>query len=647
MANSYSSPGVYTQELDFSLVVARLSTAIYGIVGAATRGNVGELTQLGSADALFTQYGSPAPSLAVDADGVHIGGTQALYQGDHFFKNGSIVYFSRVAGTNLAYASLTLDDNGTYYAGGTDCLTLTAITPGTWANDDLAIQISDADTTATPKTYTLSVFWQGNKVETYKLLNQSTVESAINGVSNYITADVLDLDFIPGDTLDAVTARANYSALGGGDDGLYASKYILDSTGANTIKITGIREGVLCNAQSPVTSGFYVKLEAEVIGPLTYNKIGAYYNGTLIPGEEFITLVTGITVAEAKSRLITAVNAESSFYNLSDANASALAPVVGTYGLSGGLTNADIIGTKTGNVYTGLQYFRDENLNINLISAPGMYHTSVVSELIDISESRQTSLSIVSTPFDLTVAEITDWTNGAYTEDAEVPYPPIASLNSSYGTLIYQWIRTYDSYNDCSVWNSSEGAFASMMANTDNVAEPWYAPAGQRRAKPAWIEDITYSPNQSEREILYGNPGTGQNICNYWRNKRGVGIYLDGQRTLQRAATALDRVNVRRLLNILKLTIIDLSERLLHDPNDSTLWNQWEMGVRPFMRTVQAKRGLYAWEVQMDANTTTPLDIDQYTAVGRIYVQPTKAVERIILQFIVTPTGVNFSEVLG
>lgn len=646
MGVSFVSPGVYTQELDFSLYAVRLSSAIFGVVGTATKGEVNELSLLGGGDALSNEYGNPAASVAVDADGVYIGGTQGLYQGGHFCRNGSILYFVRVAGSNLAYGSVTIDNTGTYYSGGTNALQVLGITPGTWVNGQVSINIENVDAT----TYNLKVYWQGAKVEEYKSVTQATVASSINGVSQYITVTVLDDTVIPGETLDPITAKPIRVDLDDGDDGIYASTqgtvaypHIKDATTADTLKIVGIREGVLCNARDTLTRGFYVRLEETTVGITTYLKIGAYYNSTLIPGEEFL--------ATTKAKLIIAVNEGSNYFNLEDASALAGEPEAGTptnYGLTGGLTNANVIGTKSGNVSTGLQLFRNTDVvDVNIIAAPGMYHSSVLDELIDISESREDCLSILATPFDLTVEEITDWTNGEYTEDVDVPYPPAASLNSSYATLIYQWIRTYDSFNDLSVWTSSEGAFASIMANTDNVAEPWFAPAGQRRAKPSWIEDITYSPDRSEREILYGNPGTGQNACNYWINKRGVGIYLDGQRTLQRAATALDRVNVRRLLNILKKTLATSSEILLHDPNDATLWNQWEMMVKPFMRSVQAKRGLTAWDVKMNASTTTSLDIDQNTAVGRVYIQPPKSAERIILQFIITATGVSFTEILG
>jgi hypothetical protein len=271
----------------------------------------------------------------------------------------------------------------------------------------------------------------------------------------------------------------------------------------------------------------------------------------------------------------------------------------------------------------------------------------VVDELIEIAETRQDAIALIAPPFDLSVQEIIDWHNGDLAPEAEIPQPPIAALDSSFATLIFQWVRTFDSFNDVSVWTSPEGTHASIMAFTDNVSEPWFAPAGLNRGAPRFIEDITYSPDISEREQLYGNVGQGQNAINPFINFRGIGIALWGQRTLQRKPTALDRINVRRLLNILKKTIATSTNFLVFDPLDPTLFSQWELIVRPFLKSVQARRGLIDWDARMDSTTTSNLDLNQSRAVGRIFIQPTKAAEQIILQFILTPTGASFEEILG
>jgi phage tail sheath protein FI len=371
-------------------------------------------------------------------------------------------------------------------------------------------------------------------------------------------------------------------------------------------------------------------------------RIGAYFNGSLVPGEEFI--------APTKAELITAVNNGSNMFNLEDIT-TGLEPDAGTpadFYLIGGVDTTDVIGTSQGNTKTGLQILRNSELvDTNIISAPGQYHRQVVDELIGLAEKRQDAIALVAIPFDLSVQDAIDWHNGNLAPEAEIPFPPIAALNSSYASLIFQWVRTFDTFNDVSVWTSAEGTHASIMAFTDATTDPWFAPAGLNRGRPTFVEDITYSPDIDEREQLYGNVGQGQNSLNPFVNFQGIGIALWGQRTLQRAPTALDRINVRRLLNILKKTIATSTQYLTFDPNDPTLWSQWEMLVRPFLKSVQARRGLSDWEARMDATTTLPIDIQNNRAIGRIFVSPTLAAEQIILQFILTPTGASFEEILG
>jgi hypothetical protein len=222
VAISNVSPGVYTEELDFSLYAARLATAIYGVVGVATKGQTNRLTLTANEGTLETNFGPTAPSIARDEEGVRIGGTQGLYHMKHFLKNGSIGYFIRVAGSNLAFSSVDLTNVGTYYGGyvgAVAVLRVVALSEGTWADGTISVQITHIDA----NTYNLDVFEQGVRVETYYNVTQATVENQVNGVSTRVTVEVLDPTQIPGETLDPITARAIQVSLDGGDDGLYAS----------------------------------------------------------------------------------------------------------------------------------------------------------------------------------------------------------------------------------------------------------------------------------------------------------------------------------------------------------------------------------------------------------------------------------------
>lgn len=649
MAISNVSPGVFTQEFDFSLYAARLATAVYGVVGSASKGPLNQLTLTANEGLLESTFGPPDPALARDSDGVRIGGTQGTYHMKHFLKNGSIGYFIRVAGSNLAFASVDLNNVGTYYSGyvgATAVLRVTALTEGTHANGLISVQITHVDAT----TYTLEIFEQGSRVETYFNVTQANVENQVNGVSTRVTVEVLDPTQIPGETLDPISARGIQVSLNGGNDGVYASTqgdatfpHIKDAGTNDTLKVNSIREGELGNQRTDdPAQGFFVRLDTVLVDTVPHLRIGAWFGGSLIPQEEFIALT--------KAELIQRVNNESNFFNLEDI-VTGLEPDAGTptdFFLTGGLDSTDVIGTSVGNTKTGLQILRNTELvDTNIISAPGQYHRQVVAELIELTEKRQDAIALISIPFDLSVQEAIDWHNGNLAPEAEIPFPPITPLDSSYASLVFQWVRTFDTFNDVSVWTSAEGTHASIMAFTDTTTDPWFAPAGLNRGRPTFVEDITYSPDLDEREQLYGNVGQGQNSINPFVNFQGIGIAMWGQRTLQRKPTALDRINVRRLLNILKKTISTSTQYLVFDPNDPTLWAQWEMLVRPFLKSVQARRGIIDWEARMDATTTLPINIQQNQAIGRIFVQPTQAAEQIILQFILTPAGASFEEILG
>lgn len=653
MAVGFVSAGSFVDERDFSAFISRVSTSIFGVVGAATKGVVNQLTLINSQPQYDRTFGPPAPSEAVDADGIPIGGTQMSYHAKHYLINGSTLFAMRVAGTNLASGTVTIDDDGTYYAGGVNVLRFTALTPGTAANGNIGITIEAVTAT------TFNVFIIENNAQVEKFLNvtTATVEAAINGISGVVTATVLDATKTPGQTLDPITALLTPAFMTGGDDGLFAksqgtagSPHIVDATTAATVRIRAIQEGDLANRRTILTDGVFVRVsDSSGSTPTTPLKLEVFFRSGPIAGETFL--------AVDKADLIIRVNAAgtgSNWIRLEDVTTNVNEPDVTStqdIGLEGGLTVADVIGTQTGNISTGLQAFRDRDaVDINILAAPGQFHSQVVQEIETILTppgGRADAIGLLATPFDLTVNEILAWTNGTLPTEAEVPFPPLQAINSSYTTLIFQWIRTFDSINDKSVWTSSEGTHASIMALTDALTEPWFAPAGLIRGAPSFVEDITYSPIFAERESLQGNDGTVQNIVNPWVNFRGQGIALFGQRTTQRAATSLDRINVRRLLLTIEKVLASSSRFLLFDPLDSTLFRQWRMLVTPFLDSIQARRGVRRFLVRMDDTTTTTQDENNNRAVGQIFLQPTKAVEQIVIEFILTPAGVQFNEVLA
>lgn len=190
------------------------------------------------------------------------------------------------------------------------------------------------------------------------------------------------------------------------------------------------------------------------------------------------------------------------------------------------------------------------------------------------------------------------------------------------------------------MWTAPSGHIASVFANNDNQQASWFAPAGLKRGKVVGSKDVRYSPLQDDRESLYG-PGQSVNcIVNFV----GEGIFCYGQKTLSRATTALNRISVRRMLLFVEKVIATAARSLVFDPNDEVLEREFKQIAEPVLKNVMAKRGIR--QVQI-VTATTDSDRDNNKAVFKMFIEPMPTAEIIEMQFIVTPQGVLFSDLLG
>jgi phage tail sheath protein FI len=178
---------------------------------------------------------------------------------------------------------------------------------------------------------------------------------------------------------------------------------------------------------------------------------------------------------------------------------------------------------------------------------------------------------------------------------------------------------------------------AGVYAYNDSVSEPWFAPAGINRGGISTVLSAERMLSSTQRDTLY----TGKvNPIATFPNTPGVVVF--GQKTLQTRASALDRVNVRRLLIAVKSYISQVANTLVFEQNTAATRNNFLAQVNPYLESVQQRQGLYAFKVIMDDTNNTPTVIDQNQMVGQIYLQPTKTAEFIYLNFNITPTGATF-----
>lgn len=301
-----------------------------------------------------------------------------------------------------------------------------------------------------------------------------------------------------------------------------------------------------------------------------------------------------------------------------------------TLALSGGTNGTSsitsLIGDATADPKTGLQALDDDLLNISIALVPGATNQSVQNALITLAETTQDFLALVSPPFAIgTVQDAIDWSNGK--SDTRT-----AAINSSYGAIAWPWVRVFSIFDGKDRWYDPAIFAARQMVYTDNVAEAWEAPAGFRRGRLTKPTDVEVRLSQGDRDAMY----SGGNVLNPIVNFPQQGITIFGQRTTQRNPTALDRINVRRMLILLRKIILQATRQFVFEPNDEFTWQQIEEVLNPLLDDIKRRRGLIEFRVVCDETTNTPARVDRNELWTKVLLKPTKAAEIIVFELNVT-----------
>jgi phage tail sheath protein FI len=200
---------------------------------------------------------------------------------------------------------------------------------------------------------------------------------------------------------------------------------------------------------------------------------------------------------------------------------------------------------------------------------------------------------------------------------------------------------TYDRFNNKFRYIPCNADVAGLMCRTNIIAYPWFSPAGQQRGIINNAIKLAYNPNKAQRDILY--PLRINSIV----TKPGVGTLLFGDKTALGYASAFDRINVRRLFLTIEQALQRSAEAQLFELNDELTRANFKNIVEPYLRDVQAKRGLYGFYVVCDTTNNTPDVIDNNEFRADIFLKPAKAINYVTLTFVATRTGVAFEEVVG
>jgi len=360
---------------------------------------------------------------------------------------------------------------------------------------------------------------------------------------------------------------------------------------------------------------------------------------TVLETFEYVSTVSGTKKADGSTNYLPEVIERYSSYiylgTASEDSNGNVVPTAGTYVLASGVDASTI---TEGDITAGLDLLNNsETVDINLLFTIADADASDVlaEKVIEVAEDRKDIVGFVSPPTEDTVniatatavTNVVGFANGL--------------TSSSYVVIDSTALYVYDKYNDVYRWIPACGHVAGLCANTDDVADPWYSPAGFNRGNLRSVVKLALTPNKTYRDSLYKakvNP-----IVTF----PGEGIVLYGDKTGLSKPSAFDRINVRRLFIVLEKAISTAAKYQLFEFNDAFTQAQFRNMVEPFLREVQGRRGITDFYVVCDETNNTGDVVDRNEFVADIYIKPARSINYITLNFIATRTDVAFSEIIG
>jgi hypothetical protein len=654
MANFTSSPGVAISEIDNTFLTGQPVQAGAALIGPTVKGPVEKPTLVTSYSNYVTLFGDTFIS----------GGNAYSYLTSIAAYN----YFN-YGGTSLLVARVA---SGSYTSATSPVNSGLGLTPAS-----ATLNLTSAVTAAYTASFNgVNVILSGSSVLDVFSNATSSINSnaTINSSASFATPNMN----VTASTI-GVTGNSYYYTSGS------TTVYYTGGTNAVSFTLETISEGIINNNSASTTSGALVSGSADNIrwevtqtntGSGTFNVLvrrgddvtnnplvlESWNNVSLDPNSpRFISLVIGdqkynydsvnnqmqlsgsypnnSKYIRVKSINNTTPNYINSNGTVNPAYTSSL-PINGSGSFSGAVgttlaTSAinfyDAISTQTQGLI-GADYNNMINLfgnpeayAFNVLFTPGLTndaHTSQITNIILNTQNRGDNLYVM----DLS----------SYSGNVPSTVTQAQTRDTSYAATYWPWVRIVDPATGKQVWVPASTVVPGVYAFTDKVSAPWFAPAGINRGGLSTVLQAQYKLTQGQRDTLYAN-----NINPIATlPKQGVVVY--GQKTLQKAASALDRVNVRRLMIEMKNYIRQIADTVVFEQNTIATRTSFVSKVTPYLEGIQQKQGLFAFKIVMDDTNNGPAVIDQNQLVGQIYIQPTRTAEFISLDFILQPTGVQF-----
>ena len=316
------------------------------------------------------------------------------------------------------------------------------------------------------------------------------------------------------------------------------------------------------------------------------------------------------------------------------------------YQLSGGgvvinysMTNGGDGSVGTAQIASGFDKLEDKDqIQVDFLICPDQTtqsnNVTVVNDLVGIAQGTRKDCIVVASPARENVV-------GASTPVTSTVTNTNLYTNSSYLVVDNNYLKTYDKYNDNFIFIPAASSTAGIMAATDANAAAWFSPGGPRRGQYLGVTGIAYSPNKSERDVLYR---AGVNPI---ANIPGQGLLLFGDKTKLNRPSAFDRINVRRLFLVIERAIALAARNVMFEFNDEFTRAEFTGIVEPFLREVKGRRGITDFRVICDETNNTASVIDRNEFVATILVKPARSINFVTLNFVAVRSGVDFTEVAG
>ena len=643
------SPGVQVTEKDLTNVVPAVATSIGGIVMAAQKGPVDEITAIASEEELVQVFGQPQTTGSQFED---------WFCAANFLGYGNALRVVRPSIAGLLNATAT-SGNGllirstdhytnTYSGGAGSVGPWAARTAGSWGN---SIKVSACYSPANYEQTNVTTLDAAEAAGQTVISVAATTSFVVGDIVHFGEADGSEYRITAIDAGNTITIeRFGTANTAGGlrsaiadstqvrrrweyydlfDAAPGTSDYVKDRSGVETADELHIvvidTDGSITGVPNQVIETFagVSKLSdaRKADGSTNYYVDVIYNESTMIYWMDHPSVGTGYgnTIAAQGVTLFTA-----------------LSQVITTDTLSGGADGTSAFTLSDGEAKDGIDRFKDtETVDLSLFMC-GKANATKAGNALDMCTDRKDAVAFVS-------PEASDVVNVAseVTQTSNVKAFFDALTSTSYGFFDSGYKYMYDKYNDTYRYVPLNGDMAGLCARTDTVADSWFSPGGFSRGQIRGVVKLAYNPQKANRDILYRariNP-----VCSF----PGQGTVLFGDKTAQAKPSAFDRINVRRLFITLEKAISTAAKFQLFEFNDEFTRAGFRNQVEPFLRDVQGRRGITDFLVVCDETNNPGSVVDRNEFVADIFVKPARSINFISLNFIATKTGVAFSEVVG